>query len=65
MRRFFSGLWRVITFPFWLIFTILAFPFRLIGRFARFLNTEPDEHPLGDVVAGIVSDKSVRAFLWN
>lgn len=65
MRRFFSGLWRVITFPFWLIFTILAFPFRLIGRFVRFLNTEPEEHPLGDVVAGIVSDKSVRAFLWN
>jgi sec-independent protein translocase protein TatC len=65
MRRFFSGLWRVITFPFWLIFTIVAFPFRSIGRFVRFLNTIPEEHPLGDVVTGIVTDKTVREFLWS
>lgn len=65
MANFFRSLWRIITFPFWLVFTIIAFPFRMIGRFVRFLNTEPEEHPLGDVVAGIVSDKSVRAFLWN
>jgi sec-independent protein translocase protein TatC len=65
MRRFFSGLWRVITFPFWLIFTIIAFPFRSIGRFVRFLNTIPEEHPLGDVVTGIVTDKTVREFLWS
>ncbi|MFZ5880199.1 MAG: twin-arginine translocase subunit TatC [Chloroflexota bacterium] len=65
MANPFKILWRVITFPFWLVFTIIAFPFRAIWRFVRFLNTEPEEHPLGDVVAGIVSDKSVRAFLWS
>lgn len=65
MRNFLVGLWRVITFPFRLIFNIIAFPFRQIGRFNRFLNTEPEEHPLTDVVAGIVTDKTVRDFLWS
>ncbi len=65
MRSFLRGLWRVISFPFWLIFTILAFPFRQIARFARFLNTEPEEHPLGDVVTGLVTDKAMREFLWS
>ena len=37
MRRFFAGLWRVITFPFRLIFNIIAFPFRALHRhFPRF-----------------------------
>lgn len=65
MRKFLNSLWRIITFPFWLVFNIIAFPFRQIGRFVRFLNTEPEEHPLGDVVAGIVSDKSTRQFIWD
>ena len=57
-------LWRVVSFPFRLVFDILAFPFRQIARFVRFLNTEPEEHQLGEVISGIVTDKSVRAFLW-
>ena len=65
MRKFLSGLWRVITFPFRLIFNIIAFPFRQIGRFVRFLNVETEEHPLGDVITGIVTDKTVREFLWS
>jgi sec-independent protein translocase protein TatC len=32
MRKFLLGLWRVITFPFRLIFNIIAFPFRAIYR---------------------------------
>jgi sec-independent protein translocase protein TatC len=32
MRRFFTGLWRVITFPFIVIFNIIAFPFRALHR---------------------------------
>jgi sec-independent protein translocase protein TatC len=65
MRKFFAGAWRVITFPFRLIFNIVAYPFRLIARFQRFLNAEPDEHPLVDVLTGVVTDKAVRAFIWT
>lgn len=64
MRKFFSNLWRILTFPFRLIFNILAFPFRLLRRFQNFLNAEPDEHPLADVLTGVVTDQSVRQFLW-
>ena len=64
MANPFHVLWRVVSFPFRLVFDILAFPFRQIARFVRFLNTEPEEHQLGEVISGIVTDKSVRAFLW-
>jgi len=64
IRRFFVGLWRVVTFPFRLVFNIIAFPFRLLARFHRFLNAEPEEHPLADVLTGLVTDKTVRAFVW-
>lgn len=64
MANPFHVLWRVVSFPFRLVFGILAFPFRQVARFVRFLNTEPEEHQLGEVISGIVTDKSVRAFLW-
>ncbi len=65
MRKFFAAIWRVIIFPFRLIFNVIAFPFRLLARFRRYLNTEPEEHPLTEVLTGVVADPSVRAFLWN
>jgi sec-independent protein translocase protein TatC len=64
MRKILSGLWRIVAFPFRLIFNIVAFPFRLWRRFSNFLNAEPDEHPLADVLTGVITDKSVREFLW-
>lgn len=65
MRRFFSGLWRAITFPFRLIFAILAFPFKSIYRFYKFLNTEPDERPIGDVFVDLATQAEVREQLWE
>jgi sec-independent protein translocase protein TatC len=57
-------MWRVVSFPFRLIFNILAFPFRLIARFLRYLNAEPEEHPLTDVLTGLVTDQAMRTFVW-
>lgn len=65
MRKFFQGLWRIVTFPFRLVFNIIAFPFRAIFRFFRFLNTEPDERPIADVFVDIVSKPDVRDMLWD
>jgi hypothetical protein len=59
-----ANAWRVVSAPFRLIFNILAFPFRQIARLGRFLNVEPEEHPLGDVLTGVVTDKAVREFIW-
>jgi sec-independent protein translocase protein TatC len=65
MRKFFLQLWRVITFPFRLIFNIIAFPFRKIRQFNLFLNTEPDEHPLGEVFVDLVQSADTRQMLWD
>jgi sec-independent protein translocase protein TatC len=52
--KFFNGLWKVITFPFW-----------AASRFHKFLNTEPDEHPITEVFSGLVTDKDARQMLWD
>lgn len=65
MRNFFRGLWRVVTFPFHLVFGILVLPFRTIHAFHRFLNTEPDERPLADVFVDLTTDKSTQHMMWE
>ncbi len=65
MRKFFMGVWRVITVPFRLVFTIITFPFRTIYRFFVLINTEPEERPIADVFADIVTQKEVRDQLWE
>jgi sec-independent protein translocase protein TatC len=65
MTKFFKALWKVITFPFILVFKIITFPFRAIKNFRAFLNHEPEENPMMDVVAGVISDASVREKLWQ
>lgn len=65
MRRFFNGLWRVITFPFRLIFAILTFPFKSVHRLYTFLNTDPDERPIADVFVDLATQAEVREQLWD
>ena len=65
MTNFPRVLWRVITFPFVLLFNILSFPIRSLRRFYRFLNSEPEEQPLTDTVAGLISDEKIRQQLWD
>ena len=63
--KFFNGIWRVVTFPFRLVFNILAFPFRKIYQFHKFLNTEPDEHPITEVFVDLATNKDTRQMLWD
>ena len=65
MRNFFSGMWRVVTAPFRLLWKIITFPFRTATRINHFLNDEPDEHALMDVVSGVVTDKDIRQAMWD
>ncbi|MBC7876943.1 MAG: twin-arginine translocase subunit TatC [Anaerolineales bacterium] len=65
MRNFFSGLWRIITFPFRLAFGIIAFPFRKIYQFQKFLNTEPDERPISEVFIDLTTNKDTRQMMWE
>jgi sec-independent protein translocase protein TatC len=66
MNKFLKTLWRVITFPFRLIFNIIAFPFRALRRIRRFLNEEPPEdRPLIDTFSSLASEEEARASLWE
>src|SRR5512147_2673032 len=66
MKRFFKALWRVITFPFVLLFNIVAFPFRLIGKARQFLNDESDdERPLLDTLSSLATETDARASFWD
>src|SRR3990172_13359102 len=65
MRNFFWGIWRIVTFPFRLAFGVLAFPFRKIRQFHKFLNTEPDERPLTDLFVELTTNKDTRQMLWD
>ncbi|NWF63559.1 MAG: twin-arginine translocase subunit TatC [Chloroflexi bacterium] len=65
MRKFFINVWRVLTFPFRLVFAAIAFPFQVSLRFVKFLNSEPDERPIADVFVDIATQKEVRDQLWE
>ena len=65
MRKFFRTLWRVITFPFWLVYQILAFPFRLLGRSIKFLNTDADDRPILDTFTSLATEEQARASFWD
>jgi len=65
MRNFLSGLWRVITFPFRLFYNIIAFPFRKISQFNKFLNTEPDDRPVTEIFIDLTTNEEMRQMLWD
>ena len=65
MANLLRALWRVITFPFVLIFNILAFPIRALQRIFRFLNTEPDDRPVMEAFSSLAAEQEARQSLWD
>jgi sec-independent protein translocase protein TatC len=66
MTKLLKALWRVITFPFVLLFNIIAFPFRVIRRIGQFLNEDiPEERPLIDTFSSLATEPETRASLWE
>ena len=57
--------WRVISFPFRLIFNILAFPFRLIRKSIYFLNMDVEDRPILDTFTTLASEPEARAGFWD
>lgn len=66
MKKILRTLWRVITFPFVLVFNIIAFPFRMVRKAYQFLNTDiDDDRPLMDTFSSIATEEQARASLWD
>jgi sec-independent protein translocase protein TatC len=58
MRKFLRSLWKVITFPFRLLWWIVTLPVRGIRGAWRFVNAEPEDRPLSDTLADTVKKPS-------
>src|SRR5215207_6011806 len=65
MTKLLNALWRVVTFPFLLLFNMIAFPFRLIGRGIKFLNTDVEDRPILDTFTTLASEAEARDSLWE
>ena len=65
MTKFLRTFWRVITYPFVLIYNSIAFPFRAIRRFRRFLDAEPEDRPLMDTFSSLATEAETRQSLWD
>lgn len=65
MRKFFSGLWWLITAPFRLLWWLINFPFRSFRQIREFLAYEPEEHDLVDVLSTTIADQDIRQSLWD
>jgi sec-independent protein translocase protein TatC len=65
MTKFLKTLWKIVTYPFVLIYKIITIPFSAARNFRKFLNEMPEENPMVDVVAGVISDANVRRRLWE
>lgn len=65
MHKFFTALWRIITFPFRLVWTLISAPSRGIKRMREFLNEEPDDRPLIDATVAAFESKEARASFFD
>jgi sec-independent protein translocase protein TatC len=65
MKKIITALWRVITFPFRLVFNIIAFPFQIVQRAIKFLNTDVEDRPIMDTFSTLVTEEQARASLWD
>jgi sec-independent protein translocase protein TatC len=66
MRKLFKTLWRVITFPFVLLYNIIAFPFRMARKAHAFLNEDIEsDGPLIDKLSALAVEAEARAHFWE
>jgi sec-independent protein translocase protein TatC len=65
MKKLFQTFWRVITWPFRMIFQVIAWPFRMIQRGFKFLNTDVDDRPILDTFSNLATEEEARASFWS
>jgi sec-independent protein translocase protein TatC len=65
MKKFFQSFWRVITWPFRILYKIIAWPFQMIGRGMKFLNTDVDDRPILDTFSNLATEEEARASFWG
>jgi sec-independent protein translocase protein TatC len=65
MKKILQSFWRVITFPFRLIYKIIVWPFQMINRSMKFLNTDVEDRPILDTFSNLATESDARASFWD
>jgi sec-independent protein translocase protein TatC len=65
MKKFLHSFWRVITWPFRMLYKIIAWPFRKIGQGIKFLNTDVEDRPILDTFSNLATESDARASFWD
>ncbi len=65
MRRFLRGTWQLISFPFRALVWLVRRPIVVVRSIRTFMTTEPEEHPLSDVVVDLVQSSQAREVFWS
>lgn len=65
MARFLQGIWRVVAFPFRALWWLITLPVRSLRKARRFMVTEPEEHPLGEVFMDLAQNREARQLFWD
>jgi sec-independent protein translocase protein TatC len=65
MKKILQSFWRVITWPFRILYKLIAWPFRMIGRSIKFLNTDVEDRPILDTFSSLAAEEEARASFWG
>ncbi len=65
MANILRGLWRIVTAPFRGLWWLISSPARAVRAAKTYMNTEPEEHPLGDVFTDLVQNSQSRELFWE
>lgn len=65
MLKLLGGVWRLVTLPSRALRWLVGLPIRLIGSARVFLQTDPEEHPLGDVITDLTQNAQARQMFWD
>jgi sec-independent protein translocase protein TatC len=65
MRRLPALFWRFVTFPSRTLWWLAALPLRSFRAARAFMRTDPEEHPLSEVIVDLTRNAQARQLFWD
>jgi sec-independent protein translocase protein TatC len=65
MRSWLAGFWQAATFPSRALWWLIDLPGRALRSTGAFMRTDPEEHPLGEVIVDLTRNAQARQLFWD
>ncbi len=65
MLRLPAFFWRFVTFPSRALWWLVALPLRAFRSASLFMRTDPEEHPLSEVIVDLTQNAQARELFWD